>query len=107
MLDMKEKEEFLDVIETVNDDEAILHDWLLDELEKHKERCQRDYAMKQGWLEGIKQGREQGRENKNKEIIMNKLSMNMDYNVISKVTGKTINEIIEISNEIIEISNEI
>ena len=123
MLSMEEKEKFLDSIEEVNDDKNILDDWFLEELAKHKARCQRDYAMKQGHEEGLKlgmeeglklgreegreqglklgreEGREEGAENKEIEIVKNMLEEGVDYNFISKIMGKTIEKIKNIERE--------
>ena len=37
MLNMEDKNEFIEAIEEVNDDENILNDWMLEELAKHKD----------------------------------------------------------------------
>mgnify|MGYP003292024759 CR=1 FL=1 len=108
MLSMEEKKEFIENIKDVNSDDILLNDWLLIELQKHKERCQREYAMKQGREEGLKQGIKKGREEGLKqgikegreEVIINMLNIGMDYNIISEVTGKTTEEIKEIHSNI-------
>jgi len=86
MLTMEEKEEFLDTINVVNNDDGILDDWFLDELAKHKARCQRDYAKKEG-IEDTKV-----------ELVKNMLINKLEYNVISNISGKTIDEIKVIEN---------
>lgn len=117
MLSMEEKEKFLDSIEEINNDKSILDDWFLEELAKHKARCQRDYAMKQGHEEGLKlgmeeglklgreegrkEGREEGAEEKNKEVIINMINKGYGYDDISDITGKTIEEIKEIKEKIL------
>ena len=90
MLTMEEKEEFLDTINVVNNDDGILDDWFLDELAKHKARCQRDYAKKEG--------RAEGSNLKELELVKNMLKENTDYDFISRITGKTVEEIKEIEN---------
>lgn len=90
MLNMEDKKEFLDAIDDVNNDDSILDDWFLEELAKHKARCQRDYAMKEGIQQGVKQ--------KELELVKNMLKENTDYDFISKITGKTIEEIKKIEN---------
>ena len=49
---------------------------------------------------GIEQGIEQGIEDKSKEVVINMLNKNMDYETISEISGKTIEEIKEIENDI-------
>ena len=85
MLTMEEKEEFLDTINVVNNDDGILDDWFLDELAKHKARCQRDYAKKEGRVEGI--------EDTKVELVKNMLIKKYTYDDIYELTGKTIDEI--------------
>ena len=92
MLSMEEKENFLKTIENVNNDEVIMQEWILEENERLKHEGQMAYARE----EGLKQGIEQGTEKNKKEIIINMLNLNIDYNVISKVTGKSIETIKEI-----------
>ena len=49
-------------------------------------------------LKTVKLGREEGKEENTISIIKSMLSEKIDYNTISKVTGKTIKEIKEIEN---------
>ena len=49
---------------------------------------------------GIEQGIEQGIEDKSKEVVINMLNKNMDYETISEISGKTIEEIKKIENDI-------
>ena len=46
--------------------------------------------------DGIEQCIEQGSEDKTKEVVINMLREKSDYEFISKITGKTIDEIKEI-----------
>ena len=48
--------------------------------------------------QGIKEGIEQGIEDNKKEVIINMLKEKSDYEFISKITGKTIEEIKEIES---------
>lgn len=101
MLSMEEKESLLKTIEDVNNDETIMQEWMLEENERLKYEAQVNYALQEGIEQGTRQGIEHGAEEKNKEVIINMLKEDADYNFISKVTGKTIDEIIEIENSII------
>ena len=88
ILSMEEKEKFLNTIKEVNDDERVLEDWMWEEHYRLKEIDERNTALQEG--------REEGIEDKTKEVIINMLKKEMDYNVISEITGKTIDEIKEI-----------
>ena len=92
MLSMEEKDRFLKTIEDVNNDETIMQEWMLEENARLKYEAQMDYALQ----EGI----EQGAEEKNREIIINMLIKGYEYDVISDITGKTIDEIREIEKNI-------
>ena len=88
ILSMEEKEKFLNTIKEVNDDERVLEDWMWEEHYRLKEIDERNTALQEG--------REEGIEDNKKEVIINMLKKEMDYNVISDITGKTIDEIKEI-----------
>ena len=86
MLTMEEKERFINTIKDVNNDDVIMTEWMLEENARLKHAGQMSYA------------REEGSEEKNKEVIINMINMGMDYNVILQVTGKTIDEIKKIKS---------
>ena len=88
ILSMEEKEKFIDTIKEVNDDERVLEDWMWEEHYRLKEIDERNTALQEG--------REEGIEDNKKEVIINMLKEKSDYEFISKITGKTINEIKEI-----------
>ena len=88
ILSMEEKEKFLNTIKEVNDDERVLEDWMWEEHYRLKEIDERNTALQEG--------REEGIEDNKKEVIINMLKKEMDYNVISEITGKSIDEIKEI-----------
>ena len=110
MLSMEEKEEFLNTIKEVNDDERILNDWVLEKLAETKVKDQINYAtsegirqgIEKGIEQGIEQGREEGMEDTKIELIKNMLLNKLNYEVISNISGKTIEEIKEIENSIKE-----
>ena len=82
ILTMEEKNRFLDNVRMANQNEEIISLW----------RSETNERLKQ---ESIERGyREEGKE----EIIKNMLSEKLDYEIISKVTGKTIEEIKEIES---------
>ena len=91
ILSMEEKEKFLNTIKEVNDDERVLEDWMWEEHYRLKEIDERNTALQEG--------REEGIEDKTKEVIINMLKKEMDYNVISEITGKSIDEIKKIEKD--------
>ena len=91
ILSMEEKEKFINTIKEVNDDERVLEDWMWEEHYRLKEIDERNTALQEG--------REEGIEDNKKEVIINMLKKEMDYNVISEITGKTIDEIKEIKKK--------
>jgi len=92
MLSMEEKDKFLNTVRELNEDEKVVKDWMWEENDKL--RYYND-------LEASKeQGIEQGIEDKSKEVVINMLNKNMDYETISEISGKTIEEIKEIENDI-------
>ena len=91
ILSMEEKEKFLNTIKEVNDDERVLEDWMWEEHYRLKEIDERNTALQEG--------REEGIEDNKKEVIINMLKKEIDYNVISEITGKTIDEIKEIKEK--------
>ena len=86
MLSMEEKERFLETIREVNDDERLLNDWVIQKNMEMKYESQMDYA------------KEQGIESKTLEVIKKMLNKNTDYEYISEITGKTVEEIKEIES---------
>ena len=78
----KEREEILSKVTMEGDYEAIVGSYL-------------EMGLEQGIIQGINQGIEQNKV----EMIKSMLENNIDYEVISKVTGKTIEEIKEIENK--------
>lgn len=92
MLSMEEKDKFLNTVRELNEDEKVVKDWMWEENDKL--RYYND-------LEASKeQGIEQGIEDKSKEVVINMLNKNMDYETISEISGKTIEEIKGIENDI-------
>lgn len=85
LLSMEEKDRFINRIKEVKDDKRIIQEWMVEANNKMRE----ENVIKTAREEGIEQGID---ESKN-EIILNMLSEGSDYSFISKVTGKTIQEI--------------
>ena len=59
-------------------------------------------GIKQGKKEGIQEGLQKGAEESKKEVVINMLNEGMNYDIISKITGKTVEEIKEIEETITE-----
>ena len=85
MLSMEEKERLLQTIEDVNNDKEIVKAWMLEENARLKYKGEMAYAREEGLEEGI--------ENNKLEVIKNMLNKNIDYDTISDVTGKALDEI--------------
>ena len=77
-------------------DEFVLHAWEKEKMDKMvQDNIKRD-AFEEGNIEGIKQGIEQNKV----DIIKSMLENNITYELISKVTGKSTEEIKEIEKSI-------
>ena len=97
---MEEKDKFLNTVRELNEDEKVVKDWMWEENDKLRYYNDLEASKEQGIEQGIKQGIEQGIEDKSKEVVINMLNKNMDYETISEISGKTIEEIKEIENDI-------
>ena len=100
MLTMEEKENLLNTMKEVSNNEGIYTEYLAREFSKLKEVNQLYHAREEGLTEGHKLGQAEGAEANKIEVIKNMLSEKADYNFISKVTGKTIEEIKEIESNL-------
>ena len=95
---MEEKENLRKTYEDINDDTHILKSWIVEDNLRWKFEEQEYNGYQKGKLEGI----EQGAESKTIEMIKNLLFQDIDYNIISSASGKTIEEIKEIENNMKE-----
>ena len=91
MLSMEEKENLLNTLKEVSNDEGIYTQYLAIQHSKLKEANLLHQAKEEGLAEGA--------EANKIEVIKNMLEENIDYNIISKVSGKTIEEIKNIENK--------
>ena len=83
MMSMEDKKEFETKIRELNDDERIMEQWVADESARLAFADEKETA----YCDGIEDNR--------REVIINMLKAKADYNFISQVTGKTIEEIKE------------
>ena len=100
---MEEKEHFLNTVREANDDRKILREWQLQDAKLkiiEENNAEKRRIHKEGIKQGKKEGKIEGAEEKSLEIIINMLKKKLDYNTISEVTGKTIEEIKEIEKNI-------
>ena len=108
LLSMEEKEKFLKTIKEVNDDKLVLEEWIMEENARLKREDEMSTAyddglnkgIEEGIEKGIEQGIEQGIEENKIEIIKNMLNKNYNYETISEITGKSIEDIEKISDNI-------
>ena len=98
VLTMEEKENLRKTYEDINDDTHILKSWIVEDNLRWKFEEQEYNGYQKGKLEGI----EQGAESKTIEMIKNLLFQDIDYNIISSASGKTIEEIKEIEKNMKE-----
>ena len=75
----------------LNSNDALLHEW-----EKEKFIAYETYCAT---MDATKEALAKGMENQSNEIIKNMLSKNMDINLISEVTNKSVEEIKKIEEK--------
>ena len=100
---MEEKEHFLNTVREANDDRKILREWQLQDAKLkiiEENNAEKRRIHKEGIKQVKKEGKIEGAEEKLLEVIINMLKKKLDYNTISEVTGKTIEEIKEIEKNI-------
>ena len=100
---MEEKEHFLNTVREANDDRKILREWQLQDAKLkiiEENNAEKRRIHKEGIKQGKKEGKIEGAEEKSLEVIINMLKKKLDYDTISEVTGKTIEEIKEIESNI-------
>ena len=120
LLTMEEKEEFLRCIKMANRNGDLYREWISKlnnemkyemTLENAKKEALlmgekqgieegEEKGFKKGIKQGVKKGKMEGAEEKVLEVIINMLKKKLDYDTISEVTGKTIEEIKEIEKNI-------
>ena len=96
MLSMEEKEQILNDVERAARDKKIQEDLRLEDNIEYRFTLVEEDAFERGKNFGIEQGIKQNTLN----IIEEMLNNNIDINTISKVTGKSIDEIEQIKNNI-------
>ena len=92
-----------DVI-ALNSNDALLHEWEKEKFTAYETYCAtmdaEKEALARGIEKGMEEGLEQGIERKSNEIIENMLSKNMNINLISEITNKSVEEIKKIEQEL-------
>ena len=108
ILDKDMKEELMRNTVTLMNNEVVLEAWQEELFAKNADYRRQKEAREEGINQGIKQGMEQGMKQGMKQgiekTIINMLKENANIQFISKVTGKTKEEIIKIKNKL-EITN--
>lgn len=104
LLTMEEKEKFIVKIKDANSSDRIIQDWMVEENNRLRLEGQLAYAkdegIEQGTIQGTRQGIEQGIEENKIDVIRSMLKKNIDYNTISEITNKSVEEIKEIEKNI-------
>ena len=98
LLSMDEKEAFLNTVMEANNRE-ILKAWNEERNQIWKEEMTLKNSYKRGIDEGIEKGLQEGIEYNMVSMIKNMLKKKADYNFISEVSGKSIEEIKEIERD--------
>jgi predicted transposase/invertase (TIGR01784 family) len=110
VLNVKEKNRFLESVINMSLDEFCLHAWEKEKLDAMVDDIRQENAFNDGKKEGIEEGKKEGIEQGKKEgieqgirnTITSMLKNKLDYETISKVTDKTVDEIKEIEKNIKE-----
>ena len=101
---MEEKEKFIVKIKDANSSDRIIQDWMVEENNRLRLEGQLAYAkdegIEQGIEQGTRQGIEQGIEENKIDVIRSMLKKSIDYNTISEITNKSVEEIKEIEKNI-------
>ena len=95
---MDEKNKLSKILEDVNDNDTIVQNWIFEE----NARLKYEGDMETSFNDGIELGKEEGIESSKLEMIKNMLKENYEYESISKISGKTIDEIKEVEESIKE-----
>ena len=103
LYDEKKAQILMEEVIVLNSNDALLHEWEKEKFIAYETYCATMDATKEalakGMEKGIEQGIERGMENESNEIIKNMLSKNMDINLISEVTNKSVEEIKKIEEK--------
>ena len=100
LLTMEQRVKLVSRIGDVIDDKRIIQEWMVIENNRLREQNILETAKEDAMEEGFKEGIEQGTENNKIEIIQKMLLKNTNYEFISEITGKNIEEIKKIEKNI-------
>ena len=99
LLTMEEKDKLINRINETKNNKRIIQEWMVEDNNRLREANILNTAIE----DGIEQGIELGAESKELEVIKKMLNKNTDYEYISEITGKSIDEIKEIHSNLTEI----
>ena len=89
----KEIEIIMDKIDKLTDDSLFMSDLETIEMHEKEERAIRAYGEKLATERGKAEGKAEGRIEEQKELILSMIKNDIDMNMISKITNKSIEEI--------------
>ena len=95
----KEIEIIMDKIDKLTDDSLFMSDLETIEMHEKEERAIRAYGEKLAAERGRSEGRAEGRIEEQKELILSMIKNDVDMNMISKITNKSIEDIEKIIKE--------
>jgi len=96
LLSMEEKDKFLRDIKEKSRDKDILEGIKFEDSMEYRFKLVEDDAFERGVEQGIERGKVEGIEENKATMIKSMLDNKLDYEIISKVSGKSIKEIKEI-----------
>ena len=96
----KKAEKFLNDVKDASRDKLILSEWESEKMAELVKTESLKNATREGEEKGFEQGIEQGIEQEKKDTIKNMLKNNIDIGTISKITGKTPEEIKKIAESL-------
>ena len=99
LYDEKKAQILMEEVIVLNSNDALLHEWEKEKFIAYETYCATMDATKEALAKGMEKGIERGMENESNEIIKNMLSKNMDINLISEVTNKSVEEIKKIEEK--------
>jgi len=91
---------FIESVIKMNMDNFVLHEWEKEKFDFMLEENIKKQAREEGLKEGLDEGKTLGIEEKTIEMIKSMLENNLSYEIISKVSGKNVDEIKEIEKSL-------
>ena len=95
ILNTEKSKKFIKEVRFMCADDFVIHEWEKEKWDEYIKMQRYDYGFKKGRAKG----REEGREENVRYIIKKMLENNLDLNIISKISGKSISRIKKIQKQ--------